>query len=70
MKTIVQDEKHLSGKPRISGTRMPVQKILGLLAQGYTVEEILDDFPFLKREQIYSALRYAQEIISKNEIHS
>lgn len=37
---------------------MPVQTILGLLASGMSFEEILDDYPYLEREDLLAALEY------------
>jgi uncharacterized protein (DUF433 family) len=47
------------GKPCIRGKRMRVTDILELLAAGASYEEILQDYPFLEREDILAALRYA-----------
>lgn len=47
------------GKPCITGTRITVSDILGWLASGMTVEEVLEDFPELKTEHIQAALAYA-----------
>ena len=48
-----------SGKPCIRGTRMAVQDVLEYLASGMSMEEILDDFPYLTREDIHACLAYA-----------
>lgn len=52
----------LKGKPRIKGTRIPVSLILGYLAQGSSIEEILEEFPDLTREQILACLDYARDL--------
>ena len=52
----------LRGKPRIKGTRIPVSLILGYLAAGNTVEEIIEEFPDLEKEQITACLDYAREL--------
>ncbi|NUQ22654.1 MAG: DUF433 domain-containing protein [Saprospiraceae bacterium] len=49
------------GKPCIAGTRITVSDILGWLAADMTYEEILEDFPQLKREHIRAALAFASE---------
>jgi uncharacterized protein (DUF433 family) len=51
------------GKPSIAGTRISVEFILELLALGYTMHNLLDDYPQLTREQIYAALNFAREHI-------
>jgi uncharacterized protein (DUF433 family) len=52
----------LRGKPRIKGTRIPVSLILGYLAAGYGVEEIIKEFPDLTKEHIAACLDYAREL--------
>ncbi|MDZ7838790.1 MAG: DUF433 domain-containing protein [Actinomycetota bacterium] len=52
----------LRGKPRISGTRIPVSLILGYLAAGSTAEEIIKEFPDIKKEQIAACLDYARDL--------
>jgi len=52
----------LSGKPRIDGTRIPVALILGYLAAGSTPDEIIGEFPDLKREGIAACLDYARDL--------
>lgn len=59
---IVSKAKVLRGKPCIKGTRIPVALILGYLANGNTFEEILFEFPDLKREHIAACLDYAREL--------
>ncbi len=49
------------GKPCIKGTRISVADILGWLASDASFEEILEDFPELKREDILAALAFAAE---------
>jgi uncharacterized protein (DUF433 family) len=52
----------LRGKPRIKGTRIPVGLILGYLAEGYSHEKIIAEFPDLDKEQIAACLDYAREL--------
>lgn len=47
------------GKPCIKGTRIAVLDILQWLASGMTYEEILEDFPHLKKDHILAALSFA-----------
>ncbi|WP_245446451.1 DUF433 domain-containing protein [Bradyrhizobium sp. MOS002] len=51
-----------TGKACIRGLRFPVARLLGLLAVGETRESILDDYPYLEREDIDEALRYAASL--------
>ena len=50
-----------SGKPCIRGMRITVYDILSYLASGMTIEEILKDFPELKKEDILACLAYAAD---------
>ena len=47
------------GQPCIRGKRMRVTDILELLSAGASFEEILEDYPFLEREDLFAALEYA-----------
>ncbi len=55
------DPAFLAGKPVIAGTRISVQLILEKLRDGWTIADLLDDYPHLRREQIIAALDYAAE---------
>lgn len=64
---IVVDEDIRFGKPVIKGTRVPVDLILGKLAGGMEIEEVMTEYE-LEREDISSALNYAAETISQEEV--
>lgn len=49
---IVKDPEILSGIPVFKGTRVPVQNLLDYLEAGDSIEEFLDDFPTVKRENV------------------
>ena len=55
------------GKPVIKGTRIPVELIVRKLGEGASIEDLLDGYPNIKREDIQAALIYAAETLS-NEI--
>jgi uncharacterized protein (DUF433 family) len=55
---ISHDPRIMGGKPIIRGMRVTVAMILGELGAGATIDEILDDFPYLEREDILQAIRY------------
>jgi uncharacterized protein (DUF433 family) len=61
------DDKIRFGKPVISGTRIPVDLIIGKLAGGMTYEEVMAEYE-IKREDILAALNYAAKAISREEI--
>jgi uncharacterized protein (DUF433 family) len=57
--TIEADKR--GGKPCIRGMRITVYDVLEYLASGMTQEEVLDDFPYLTRDDILACLRYAAD---------
>ncbi len=59
---IVSTPDVIRGKPRIQGTRIPVSLILGYLAAGKTVQEIIADLPDLEETHIAACLQYAREL--------
>jgi uncharacterized protein (DUF433 family) len=67
---ITVDPKVLSGKPIIKGTRVAVEFILELLANSWTVEDILKNYPQLKREDVAAALKYAAEILKEEKAYT
>jgi len=52
------------GRPRIDGTRIAVEDILGYMAGGMTVDEILSEWPYLTADQIRACFAYAAEMQS------
>ncbi|MCL4192926.1 MAG: DUF433 domain-containing protein [Thermoguttaceae bacterium] len=56
---IVVDPKVLVGKPVIRGTRIAVEFLLDLLANGWTREQILANYPHLTGDDVQAALHYA-----------
>jgi len=59
---ITMDPDISHGKPSIRGLRYPVELILELLGSGMSVEEVLEDYDDLGREDIHAALRYAAKL--------
>jgi uncharacterized protein (DUF433 family) len=68
MDRITSNPNIFGGKPIINGTRISVEFVLELLAAGVTEDEILSDYPHLKREDIQACLQYAADSI-KNEVY-
>lgn len=58
------------GKPCIRGMRITVYDVLDYLASGMTVEEILDDFPYLTEKDIRACLSYAADRERRTMVHS
>lgn len=66
---ITQDPDILGGKPIIKGTRMSVESILELLASGMEINEIIKDYPILKKEDVQAAIKYASNLVGKTETY-
>ena len=60
---IVSDKEVLLGKPTIKGTRISVEHIVGLLAQGWDEAQILENYPRLTKESLQAVFTYIQECI-------
>jgi len=65
---IIIDPEIQHGKPVIKGTRVPVMLIIGGLAGGMTIEEIIKEYE-ISKEDVRAALIYANELIEKEEFH-
>ena len=65
---IVVDPKILAGKPVIKGTRLAVEFIIDLLAQGWSENDVLKNFPGLTPEDIRACLHYAGEILQNEKV--
>ena len=65
---ITTDPGIFNGKPIIRGMRFKVSDVLGYLAGGMTIEEILTDFPYLEKEDIIASLEYAQKKVEHSII--
>ncbi len=64
-KWIVVDPKICHGKPVFRGTRVLVSDVLEMLAEGMTVDEVLEEYPQLNREMIREALALAAELLRR-----
>ncbi len=56
---ITQQPEVMGGRACIRGMRVTVGMIVGMIGSGHTIEELLADYPYLEREDILQALRYA-----------
>jgi len=59
LKRITFDPQVMGGKPCIRGMRVTVGTIVGLIASGQTIDQVLEAYPYLERDDIYEALSYA-----------
>jgi uncharacterized protein (DUF433 family) len=67
-KRIILDPKVLAGKPIIEGTRLSVEFIIGLLADGWTEEQILANYPGLTHDDVVACLAYARDLLSGERV--
>ncbi len=58
----------MSGTPVFAGTRVPVQTIIDYLAGGHPLDEFLDDFPTVRREQALELLNRVKEMLADAQI--
>jgi len=65
---ITVDHNVMVGKPTIRGLRITVEHILKSLASGLSIQELLEDYPVLEKEDIQAVLFYAFEKISNEKI--
>ncbi len=66
MKVINIDKEILGGTPVFNGTRVPIKNLFDYLETGETIDEFLDDFPSVKREQIIKLLEFSGQITIKS----
>ncbi len=65
---ITQNPQIMGGKPCIRGMRVTVGMLVGQIGAGRTIEDLLADYPYLEREDILQALRYAAWRMEEREI--
>ena len=65
---ITRDPAVMGGRPRIRGMRVTVGMIVGQIGSGVTIEDLLADYPYLEREDVLQALRYAAWLAEEREI--
>jgi uncharacterized protein (DUF433 family) len=68
LQRITFDPQIMGGKPCIRGKRVTVGTIVGLIATGETIDDILAAYPYLEREDIMEALSYAAWRAEEREI--
>lgn len=68
MTRITRDPAVMGGKACIRGMRVTVGMVVGQVAAGRSIDEILADYPYLVREDIMQALRYAAWLAEEREV--
>ena len=68
LERITIDPEVMVGKPTIRGLRITVEQILLFLAGEGTVNDLLDDYPELERQDVQAALLYASEIVKEEQV--
>ena len=65
---VMVDSKICAGKPVISGTRIMVKNILGMIAGGYNIEQVVQAYPELTQEMVMAALQYTVAVIDEEKV--
>jgi len=68
LKRITFNPEILGGKPIIRGMRIAVEHVLGMLASGSTVQEILEGYPFLEKDDVQACIIFAYRRIANEHI--
>lgn len=63
MRKIVIDPDICNGRPTISGTRITAQTIIEFLSAGDTIEDVLDEYPTLTREDVLACLDFSARLM-------
>lgn len=66
-KVISIDPEVLGGTPVFTGTRVPIESLFDHLEDGVSLDEFLDDFPTVKKEQAIELLELAEEVLTSNK---
>jgi uncharacterized protein (DUF433 family) len=65
---IVIDPGIIAGKPIIKGTRIAVEFLVDLLGQGWSIQQILDNYPGIQPEDVKACLTYAAKVLRDEQI--
>jgi uncharacterized protein (DUF433 family) len=68
LERISVDHQIMGGVPCVRGTRIPVATVVGLIAHGYTSEDVLRDYPQLTEEDVRACLLYAARAVDDREL--
>ena len=67
---ITIDPEILGGTPVFNGTRVPIESLFDHLEDGISLDEFLDDFPSVGREQAIEVLSMAEEVLTSSKFES
>jgi uncharacterized protein (DUF433 family) len=67
--SITLDPEILLGKPVIRGTRLAVELVLDLMAEGWSEEEIFKNYPRLTRRDLQACIAYASELMRSEKVY-
>ena len=65
---ITRDPEVMEGKACVRGMRVTVGMIVGQIGAGRSIEQVLEDYPYLEREDVLQALRYAAWLSQEREV--
>jgi uncharacterized protein (DUF433 family) len=68
LERITVNPKIFGGKPIIRGRRLAVEHVLGMLAAGDTMENILEGYPWLEREDVLACLAFARRVVGHERV--
>ena len=66
---IVIDPSILVGKPVVRGTRISVEFVIDLLARGWSVEQVLQEYDHLRLEDVRACLSYARDVLAGERVY-
>jgi uncharacterized protein (DUF433 family) len=66
---ITLDPEVLAGKPVVRGTRLSVEFIIGLMADGWSEADILRNYPALTHEDVSACLAYARDVLRSEKTY-
>ena len=69
-KVIKIDPEILGGTPVFEGTRVPIESLFDHLEDGVSLDEFLEDFPTVKREQAIQVLAIAEEVLTSSKFET
>ena len=66
---IVVDPAVLVGKPIVKGPRISVELVVDLLAQGWSLDQVVEEYPGLRIEDVRACLSYASDLLEAESVH-